>query len=137
MHPRNNSASILFDQLRLPVQKRTGLTGEPVPIEESLEKLARLTNRYPQAKVALKIVEHRQISKLKGTYVDALPLLVKPKTGQLHTSFNQTVAATGRFELFGTKFAEYPDAYRTGKTNSASIRSARGLETLDCRLLAD
>src|SRR5205823_5898150 len=43
-----------------------------------------------------KILEHRQISKLKGTYVDPLPSMVHPKTGRIHASFNQTVAATGR-----------------------------------------
>ena len=88
---------ILFEELKLPIQKRTDTTNEPSTDQESLEKLARLDPvQYPQAKVAVAIVEHRQISKLKGTYVDALPALVNPKTGRLHTSFNQTVAETGR-----------------------------------------
>src|SRR6202042_2363309 len=46
--------------------------------------------------VPAKIVEYRMLSKLKGTYIDALPALVNPRTGRLHTSFNQAVAATGR-----------------------------------------
>ncbi len=82
---------ILFDQMKLPVQKRTGTTNEPSTDQESLERLAALGHELPT-----KITDHRQIAKLKGTYVDALPLLVNPKTGRVHTSFNQTVASTGR-----------------------------------------
>jgi len=88
---------LLFDELKLPVQRRTDLTGEASTDQETLEKLARLDpQKYPQAKVAVAIVEHRQVAKLKGTYVDALPALVNPNTGRVHTSFNQTVAETGR-----------------------------------------
>ncbi|QEL20326.1 DNA polymerase I [Limnoglobus roseus] len=82
---------ILFDQMKLPVQKRTGTTNEPSTDQESLERLAALGYELPT-----KIIDHRQIAKLKGTYVDALPALVNPKTGRVHTSFNQTVASTGR-----------------------------------------
>lgn len=82
---------ILFDQMKLPIQKRTGTTNEPSTDQESLERLAALGHELPT-----KITEHRQIAKLKGTYVDALPALVNPKTGRVHTSFNQTVASTGR-----------------------------------------
>ena len=85
---------ILFDELRLPVQKRTGITGEPSTDQETLEKLAALD--HPGAALPRKILEHRQINKLKGTYVDALPEMVHPQTGRIHASFNQTVAATGR-----------------------------------------
>ncbi|MCE9533453.1 MAG: DNA polymerase I, partial [Planctomycetes bacterium] len=88
---------LLFDEMKLPVQKRTGQTNEPSTDQESLEKLARLDpEKHQRAQVAVAIVEHRQVSKLKGTYVDALPELVNPKTGRVHTSFNQTVAETGR-----------------------------------------
>ncbi len=82
---------ILFDQMKLPIQKRTGTTNEPSTDQESLERLAALGHELPT-----KITEHRQIAKLKGTYVDALPALVNPKTRRVHTSFNQTVASTGR-----------------------------------------
>ncbi|MBO0700674.1 MAG: DNA polymerase I, partial [Zavarzinella sp.] len=82
---------ILYKDLKLPVLKRTDLSNEPSTDQETLEKLAALGHAVPKT-----IIEHRQISKLKGTYVDALPALVNPKTGRLHTSFNQTVAATGR-----------------------------------------
>jgi DNA polymerase-1 len=83
--------TILFDEMQLPVQKRTGTTNEASTDQESLERLAALGHELPK-----KIVAHRQVSKLKGTYVDALPALVNPATGRVHTSFNQTVASTGR-----------------------------------------
>jgi DNA polymerase-1 len=85
---------VLFDELKLPVQGRTGVTGEPSTDQETLEKLAAL--KLPGAELPRKILEHRQISKLKGTYVDALPEMVNARTGRIHASFNQTVASTGR-----------------------------------------
>lgn len=82
---------VLYRDLKLPVLKRTDLSNEPSTDQETLEKLAALGHAVPKT-----IIEHRQISKLKGTYVDALPALVNPDTGRVHSSFNQTVAATGR-----------------------------------------
>jgi DNA polymerase-1 len=85
---------VLFEELKLPVQGRTGVTVAPSTDQETLEKLAALD--LPGAKLPRKILEHRQIAKLKGTYVDALPGMVNPITGRIHASFNQTVASTGR-----------------------------------------
>ncbi len=79
---------ILFDELKLPVIKRTK-TGVSTNAEV-LEELA------PLHALPAKIVEYRQYAKLKSTYVDALPQLVLPQTGRVHTSFNQVVTATGR-----------------------------------------
>ena len=79
---------ILFGKLALPVVRKTK-TG-PSTDAETLEELAAL---HP---VPEKILEYRTLMKLKGTYIDALPALVNPDTGRLHTSFNQAVAATGR-----------------------------------------
>ncbi len=86
--------TVLFDELKLPIQTRTGVTGAASTDQETLEKLAALD--HPGAALPRKILEHRQISKLKSTYVDALPRLVRPQTQRVHASFNQTVAATGR-----------------------------------------
>jgi DNA polymerase-1 len=86
---------VLFDELKLPVQRRTGITSEASTDQATLERLAALKDN-PAHEVPKKILEHRRIAKLKGTYVDALPELVNPATGRVHTSFNQTVAATGR-----------------------------------------
>jgi DNA polymerase I len=83
-------AEILFDKLKLPVLKRTGTTRTPSTAIEVLEELA-LAHDLPRL-----ILEWRTLAKLKGTYIDALPQLINPETGRVHTSFNQAVAATGR-----------------------------------------
>jgi DNA polymerase-1 len=79
---------VLFDELGLPVVKRTK-TG-PSTDAEVLEELA------PHHPLPAKLLEHRKYAKLKSTYVDALPALVDPVSGRIHTTFNQTVTATGR-----------------------------------------
>ncbi len=79
---------VLFDEQKLPIRRRTQ-TG-PSTDQEVLEELA-LIHPLPA-----KIMEHRHLSKLKGTYLDALPELIHPHTGRIHCSFNQVVAATGR-----------------------------------------
>ncbi len=99
-HPFNVASlkqlrQVLFDELKLPVQKKTGIKGEASTDQATLERLAALTN-HPGHELPKKILEQRQVAKLKGTYVDALPELVNPATGRIHASFNQTVAATGR-----------------------------------------
>jgi DNA polymerase-1 len=81
-------ATVLFEELGLPVSKR-GKTG-PSTDSEVLEKLAE------QHELPRLILEHRSLAKLKGTYVDALPLLVDPRDGRIHTTFHQGGAATGR-----------------------------------------
>ena len=80
---------ILFTKQGLPVVKKTA-SGAPSTDEEVLEKLA---EDYP---LPAKILEHRGLSKLKGTYVDKLPLMVHPGTGRVHTHYAQAVAVTGR-----------------------------------------
>jgi len=79
---------VLFEKLQLPPLKRTK-TGFSTDAEV-LESLA------PRHDVVARIVEHRELSKLKSTYVDVLPRLADPRTGRVHTTFNQTFAATGR-----------------------------------------
>jgi DNA polymerase-1 len=80
---------ILFTKQGLPVIKKTA-SGTPSTDEEVLEKLA---EDYP---LPAKILEHRSLSKLKGTYLDKLPQMVHPKTGRVHTHYAQAVAVTGR-----------------------------------------
>jgi DNA polymerase-1 len=79
---------VLFEDLKLPVVKRMK-TG-PSTDQDVLEKLAE-HHALPRL-----VLEHRSLAKLKGTYVDALPLLVDPADGRIHTTFNQAGAATGR-----------------------------------------
>jgi DNA polymerase I len=81
-------AFVLFEKLQLPSLKRTK-TGFSTDAEV-LEQLA------PQHEVVARILEHRECSKLLNTYVDVLPGLIDPRTGRVHTTFNQTVAGTGR-----------------------------------------
>ncbi|MFW6202619.1 MAG: DNA polymerase I, partial [Gemmatimonadota bacterium] len=80
---------VMFETLELPVVKRTK-TG-PSTDASVLETLAAQGHELPRL-----LLEYRQLDKLKGTYVDAFPQLVNPRTGRIHTSFNQTVASTGR-----------------------------------------
>lgn len=83
-------AHILFEKLKLPSSKKTQKTRG---FSTSLSVLQDLARNYPIAQFTL---EYRQLAKLKSTYADALPLLIHPETGRIHTSYNQTVAATGR-----------------------------------------
>jgi DNA polymerase-1 len=80
---------VLFEKLDLPVLKKTK-TG-PSTDASVLEELAEMGHQVPRL-----MMEYREMEKLRSTYVDALPQLVNPRTGRIHTSFNQTVAATGR-----------------------------------------
>ncbi len=81
--------TVLFDKLQLPILKRTK-TG-PSTDYDVLEQLAAMGHEVPRL-----MIEYRELAKLKSTYVDALPGFVHPQTGRVHTSFNQTGAATGR-----------------------------------------
>ncbi len=80
---------VLFKQLGLPVKKKTA-SGAPSTDEEVLAELAA---DYP---LPAKLLEHRSLAKLKGTYTDKLPLMVNPATGRVHTNYAQAVAVTGR-----------------------------------------
>jgi DNA polymerase-1 len=98
---------VLFDKLRLPILKRTK-TG-PSTDQDVLERLA-LQHSLPA-----KIIEHRQLSKLKGTYLDALPREVNPRTGRIHCSFNQVVAATGRLSASDPNLQNIPIRTEEGR----------------------
>jgi DNA polymerase I len=100
-------AELLFGKLGLPVVRRTK-TG-PSTDADTLEELASV---HP---VPAKIVEYRMLSKLKGTYIDALPALVNPATGRLHTSFNQAVAATGRLSSSNPNLQNIPIRSEVGR----------------------
>lgn len=87
--PRQLSV-ILFEKLGLPVVKKTRKAGHYATGVEVLQELAE-THEMPRL-----VLEYRELAKLKNTYLDALPKLVNPRTGRIHTSYNQMVAATGR-----------------------------------------
>ncbi len=111
-------AEILFEKLKLPVVKRTK-TGPSTDVEV----LQELSEVHPLPKEILKF---RELSKLKSTYVDALPLLVNPKTGRVHTSFNQTVTATGRLSSSDPNLQNIPVRTEEGrKIRRAFIAGAK------------
>jgi DNA polymerase-1 len=97
---------ILFDKLKLPVLKKTP-GGQPSTAEEVLTELAL---DYPLPAL---ILEHRSLAKLKSTYTDKLPEMIKPATGRVHTSYHQAVAATGRLSSADPNLQNIP--VRTGE----------------------
>jgi DNA polymerase-1 len=98
---------VLFEELKLPALKKTP-KGEPSTDAEVLEELAA---RHPLPRL---IVEHRQLDKLKGTYLDALPELVHDD-GRIHASFNQVVAATGRLSSSDPNLQNIPVRTEDGR----------------------
>jgi DNA polymerase-1 len=102
-------AEVLFDRLQLPVLKRTGTSRAPSTAVEVLEELA-LTHELPR-----QVLEWRGLMKLKGTYIDALPQLVNPETGRVHTCFNQAVAATGRLSSSDPNLQNIPIRTELGR----------------------
>jgi DNA polymerase-1 len=100
-------AHLLFDELKLPVQGKTK-TGFSTDAKV-LETLA------PLHEVPRLLLEYREVSKLKGTYVDPLPLLRDQKTGKIHASFHQTVAATGRLSSSDPNLQNIPTKTEKGR----------------------
>src|SRR5262249_10674764 len=100
---------VLFEELKLPAQRKTGISREASTDQATLERLAPV---HPLPRL---IVEHWQIAKLKGTYVDALPALVNSATGRIHASFNQTVAATGRLSSSDPNLQNIPVRTEQGR----------------------
>lgn len=101
---------VLFDTLKLdPKAKRTGKSGQYSTNEKILQKLASKHDIVP------KILEFRQLKKLLSTYVEALPLLVNAKTGKIHTTYSQAVAATGRLSSNDPNLQNIPIRTTKGK----------------------
>jgi DNA polymerase-1 len=102
-------AEVLFEKLKLPAGKRTGKTRVASTAVDVLEDLAQ-THELPR-----QILEWRALQKLKGTYIDALPQLVNPQTGRVHTCFNQAVAATGRLSSSDPNLQNIPIRTELGR----------------------
>ncbi|TWT93372.1 DNA polymerase I [Botrimarina colliarenosi] len=117
-------AEVLFQEIGLkPIRRtKTGPSTDAAVLEE-------LASQHPLPKL---IVEHRQYAKLRGTYVDALPLLVNPQTGRVHCSFNQVVAATGRLSCSDPNLQNIPIRTEEGR----QIRSAFTASEPGWKLLA-
>lgn len=93
---------ILFDRLKIDEKAKKTKTGQYSTTEEILEKLR---SRHP---IVGKILDQRGIRKLLSTYINALPELINPKTGKIHTSFNQTITATGRLSSSNPNLQNIP-----------------------------
>ena len=100
---------ILFDKLKIVEKAKKTKTGQYVTSEEVLENLR---NKHD---IIGKILEYRGLKKLLSTYIDALPQLINPKTGRIHTSFNQTVTATGRLSSSNPNLQNIPIRDEDGK----------------------
>lgn len=110
---------ILFEKLQLPGAKKTK-TGYSTDVDV-LTDLARAGYPLPD-----KILDYRQLSKLKSTYADALPKQINPKTGRIHTSFNQTVAATGRLSSSDPNLQNIPIRTPEGRKIRQAFIPAEG-----------
>jgi len=112
--------AILFDKLQLPALKKTGKTRSASTSVDVLEELS-LVHELPRL-----VLEWRSLNKLKSTYVDALPELVHPDTGRLHTSFNQAVAATGRLSSSDPNLQNIPIRTELGRQIRGAFVAASG-----------
>jgi DNA polymerase-1 len=111
-------AQVLFEELKLPPLRRTK-TG----YSTDADVLTELSLGHP---LPAKILEHRTLAKLKGTYADALPLLVNPGTGRIHTTFNQLVAATGRLSSQDPNLMNIPIRSELGRRIRAAFIPEEG-----------
>ena len=100
---------ILFDKLKIVEKAKKTKTGQYVTSEEVLQQLK---NKH---EIVTDILEHRGLKKLIGTYIDTLPKLINPRTGHIHTSFNQTITATGRLSSSDPNLQNIPIRGEDGK----------------------
>ncbi len=116
--------AILYDKLGCPVLSKTA-GGQPSTAESVLAELA--DRDYPLPKV---IMQHRSLSKLKGTYTDKLPLQINPRTGRIHTSYHQAVTATGRLSSSDPNLQNIPIRTAEGRRIRQAFVAAPGYKLL-------
>lgn len=117
---------ILFNRLQLVDNPKKTKTGKYATGEEVLQEL---TKNHP---IAEKIIEYRELQKLKSTYIDALPTMISPVDGRIHTSFNQAVTTTGRLSSAHPNLQNIPIRTERGR----AIRQAFVPSNPDCMLFA-
>ncbi len=115
---------ILFHKIQLQPSRKTKITKR---YSTSIDVLQELAAIHPLAQYCL---EYRQLAKLKGTYADTLPLLINPGTGRLHTSYNQTVAATGRLSSSEPNLQNIPTRGEIGQRFRRAFIPEKGHELL-------
>jgi DNA polymerase-1 len=119
LRSRDQLEKILFDELKLPSVKRTPKGGRST----DADVLEALAERHP---LPARVLEFREVDKLKGTYIDALPRYVDPKTGRIHTRFDQAVAATGRLSSSDPNLQNIPIRSELGKKIRAAFVAPPG-----------
>ena len=141
-HPFNINSpqqlgKVLFEEMSLPAPFKYGKGKVVSTAADVLESLAL---KFPVAQLVL---DYRQLSKLKGTYIDALPLLIRPNTGRVHTTFNQTGAATGRLSSSNPNLQNIPIRTEEGREIRAAfipeadwVLVAADYSQIELRLLA-
>ena len=117
-------AKVLFDDLQLPAPPRRGKTKGRSTASDVLEEIA------PTHEIVPKVLEYRRQTKLKNTYVDALPSLVSPKTGRLHTTYNQCGSATGRLSSSNPNLQNIPIRTERGREIRAAFVARQGWKLL-------
>jgi len=118
---------ILYEKLGLPVLKRTDKTKAPATDEDVLSELA----RREDGEIARVLLRHRQMQKLLGTYVEALPAMVNPLTGRLHTRLHQAAVATGRLASSDPNLQNIPVRTEEGRAIRGAFVPAPGWVLLD------
>lgn len=113
-------AEILFTDLELPMPGKRGKTDTPSTASDVLENLA---DEHP---IAAKVLDYRQFTKLKNTYVDALPELADPETHRIHTTYNPTGSATGRLSSVNPNLQNIPVRTEYGRNIRAAFIAAPG-----------
>lgn len=116
---------ILYDKLQIPVTQKTP-KGQPSTAEAVLQELA---FDYPLPKI---ILEHRSLSKLLSTYIEALPKRINPKTGRVHTSYNQAITATGRLSSTEPNLQNIPIRNELGREIRRAFIAPKGYKILAC-----
>ncbi len=106
---------VLFEDMGLPAPVKSGKGKQISTAADVLEGLA------GSHEIARKVLDYRQLAKLKGTYVDALPLLIRPETGRLHTTLHQTGAATGRLSSSNPNLQNIPIRTELGREIRAAF----------------
>jgi DNA polymerase-1 len=115
---------VLFDDLKLPAPVKYGKGKTRSTAADILEALA------PEHEIVRQVLEYRQLTKLKGTYVDALPAQIDARTGRLHTSFNQAGAATGRLSSSNPNLQNIPMRTALGREIRAAFIPREGWKLL-------
>ena len=128
-HPFNINSpqqlgQVLFDELGLPAPARRGKSKAISTAADVLEELA------PEHHIAAQVLEYRQLAKLKGTYVDALPALIDSNTGRLHTTFNPSGAITGRISSSNPNLQNIPIRTELGREIRAAFVPREGWQLL-------